>query len=134
MACPSGPGSSSLNLLQQLLGKDGSRSPEQWWGQGAAQPQRNPPSSRLWVEKAAETTKCFPKSCRISLGLVYPGVQQREKRIHPAHPQGSRGCISIPSRMEFGIFFFFFTAVFSPPLSLSPSGLFLSFAGAQEFS
>lgn len=34
------------------------------------------------------------------------------------------------------IFFFFLTAVFSPPisLSLSPSGLFLSFAGAQEFS
>lgn len=44
MARPSGPGSSSLDLLQQLLGKDGSRSPEQREGQGGAQPQGIPPS------------------------------------------------------------------------------------------
>lgn len=68
------------------------------------------------------------------MGLVHPGVQLREEGVHPDHPQGSRACIGITFRMEFGIFFF--TAVFSPPLpslSLSFWPIFVFCRGSGVF-
>lgn len=142
MSGPGGPGSGTLDLLAAVPGEGRIQDA------GSSEEGREDPSQRGNLSVGCEGCRApvlppnaFPKAAGSHQGWHIPACHRGERGFIPrpmtrgtARPSPGTHNPHQHHSQEWGLGFFFLLQFFSPPFSLSPSGLFLSFAGAQEFS